>query len=73
MVVGDLRTLNENDRRERRTKNENRALEYDRRGILIVYSEKQAVVSTVMCAHVETKRKETVPDFGFVLESTVQV
>ena len=58
MVVGDLRTLNEKDRREQRTKNEDRGLEYDGRGILIVYSEKQAVVSTVMCTHVETRRKE---------------
>ena len=37
--------------------------------ILIVYSEKQAVVSTVMCTRVE----KTVPEYGSVLESSVQV
>ena len=48
VVVGDLKAKDEDDgRRRRRWKS-----------ILIVYSEKQAVVSTVMCTRVETKRKE---------------
>ena len=35
-----------------------RGLEDDGKDILMVYSEKQVVVSTVMCTRVETKRKE---------------
>ena len=59
MVVGDLRTLDEEDGRGRWAKTEG---EKRRRrtwkSILIVHSEKQAVVSTVMCTRVEMKRKE---------------
>ena len=55
MVVGDLRTLDEDDGRGRRQKRRRRRRW---KSILIVYSEKQAVVSTVMCTRVETKRKE---------------
>ena len=55
MVVGDLRMLDEDDGRGRRRKRRRRRRW---KSILIVYSEKQAVVSTVMCTRVETKRKE---------------
>ena len=59
MVVGDLSTLDEDDGRGRRTRTEDeKRRQRTWKSILIVYSEKQAVVSTVMCTRVETKRKE---------------